>query len=101
MRRHRRHSIEFKREIVQAHLDGETLYRLAMQHGVDSNLIRGRVRKYESGELDAEVVADLPRFIDDGYYARRLHSALGYLRPIDYEEKIGRASCRERVCQYV
>src|SRR3546814_13058275 len=27
MRRHRRHSIEFKREIVQAHLDGETLYR--------------------------------------------------------------------------
>ncbi len=57
MRRHRRHSIEFKRGIVQAHLDGETLYGLAKQHDIDRNLIRLWVRKYECGKFDAEVEA--------------------------------------------
>jgi transposase-like protein len=61
MRRHRRHSIEFKRQVAQAHLDGESLHALAKQHDIDRSLIRLWVRKYESGEFDAEAEASKTR----------------------------------------
>jgi transposase-like protein len=57
MHRHRRHTTEFEREVVQAHLDGETLYDLAKQHHIDRSLIRLWVRKYECGEFEAEIEA--------------------------------------------
>ena len=60
MARQRSHSIEFKRQVAQEFIAGETLYALAKRHDVSRNLIRVWVRKLETGAFDDDArVADL------------------------------------------
>lgn len=57
MAKHRTHSIEFKRQVVQEYLGGETLHGLAKRHDLSRNLIRIWVQKYEAGGLDEDAAA--------------------------------------------
>ena len=60
MAKHRTHSIEFKRQVAQEFLAGETLYGLAKRHDICRNLIRVWVQKYQAGAFDDDVqTADL------------------------------------------
>ena len=57
MARHRSHSIEFKRQVAQEFIAGETLHALAKRHDVSRNLIRVWVRKLETGAFDEDAHA--------------------------------------------
>jgi transposase len=57
MAKHRTHSIEFKRQVAQDFLAGETLHGLAKRHDICRNLIRVWVQKYEAGDFDEDAVA--------------------------------------------
>ncbi|RWI31379.1 MAG: IS3 family transposase [Mesorhizobium sp.] len=57
MARYRTHSIEFKRQVAQEYLSGETLHGLAKRHDIQRQLIRVWVRKYEEGALDEDAQA--------------------------------------------
>ena len=60
MARYRTYRIEFKRQVAQEYLSGETLHCLAKRHDVARNLIRIWVRKYEEGAFDDDArAADL------------------------------------------
>src|SRR5262244_1554468 len=52
MTRHRSYSIEFKRQVAQEYIAGETLHALAKRHDVSRNLIRIWICKYEAGAFD-------------------------------------------------
>src|SRR5260370_24761995 len=61
MAKHRTHSIEFKRQVVQEFLGGESPHALAKRHGISRNLIKIWVAKYEAGghHRDAAAAARL------------------------------------------
>lgn len=57
MAKHRSHSVEFKRQVAQEFLAGETLHGLAKRHDVSRNLIRIWVQKHEQGAFDEDAQA--------------------------------------------
>jgi transposase len=57
MRKHRVHTIEFKRQVCQEFASGETLYGLAKRHDICRNLIRVWVAKFEAGAFDEDAEA--------------------------------------------
>ena len=57
MAKHRSHSIQFKRQVAQEFIAGETLHALSSRHDVSRNLIRIWVRKFESGAFDDDAQA--------------------------------------------
>src|SRR5215470_14747679 len=57
MAKHRTHSIEFKRQVVQDYLGGETLYGLGKRHEISRTLIRVWLAKHEAGVLDSDTAA--------------------------------------------
>ena len=60
MAKHRCHSIEFKRQVAQEYLAGDTLHGLAKRHDISRNLIRVWVARYEAGAFDDDArAADL------------------------------------------
>ena len=54
MRKHRSYPIEFKRQVAQEYLAGETLHGLAKRHEINRNLVRIWVAKYEAGSFDSD-----------------------------------------------
>ena len=59
-KRHRRHGIAKKREVVEACLNGEERRTLSQRHDVRRSLIRIWIEKHERGACDDEAVeADL------------------------------------------
>src|SRR5690242_18473325 len=63
MARHRSHSIEFKRQVAQEFIAGETLHGLAKRHDISRNLIRLWLARFEAGAYDddnraAELIQD-------------------------------------------
>ncbi|HEX9215134.1 MAG TPA: transposase [Bradyrhizobium sp.] len=57
MAKHRSYSIEFKRQVVQDYLSGETLHGLGKRHDISRNLIRIWIAKHEAGTLDSDTAA--------------------------------------------
>src|SRR3984893_3897650 len=57
MARQRSHSIEFKRQVAQELIAGESLYALSKRHDISRQLVRVWVQKYEAGALDEDAQA--------------------------------------------
>lgn len=55
--KHCTHSVEFKRQVAQEYLAGETLHGLSKRHDVSRNLIRIWVEKFQAGALDEDILA--------------------------------------------
>jgi transposase len=78
MARHRTHSVEFKRQVAQEYLAGETLHGLAKRHDICRNLIRIWVQKYEVGEFDEDAQTADPL----QQYEARIGSNAPVARPV-------------------
>ena len=67
MAKHRSHSLEFKRQVAQEFIAGETLHALANRYDISRTLIRIWVKKFAAGAFDEDAqAADLL----EGYEAK-------------------------------
>jgi transposase len=57
MAKHRTHSVEFKQQVSQEYLGGETLHALSERHDISRNLIRIWVELFQAGALDEDLAA--------------------------------------------
>jgi transposase-like protein len=57
MAHHRSHSIEFKRQVAQEFIGGETLHALSKRYDISRQLIRIWVQKFETGAFDDDARA--------------------------------------------
>lgn len=57
MARHRTHSTDFKRQVAQDYMAGETLHSLNRRHDLSRTLIRFWVHMHGAGAFDDETVA--------------------------------------------
>jgi transposase len=55
--RHQSHSLEFRRQIVQEYLAGDTIRGRAKRHDISSQLIRVWIEKYDAGAFDDDAQA--------------------------------------------
>ena len=105
MARHRTHSIEFKRQVAQDYLAGETLHSLARRHDLSRNLIRIWIQKFEAGAFDDEAaaadtieayearIAALERLV--GRQALEIEFLKGALKHAGCRPRCGPRLCRE------
>ena len=57
MSKNRSYSVEFKRQVAQEFIAGETLHGLSKRHDISRQLIRVWVQKYEAGALNEDAQA--------------------------------------------
>jgi transposase len=80
MRKHRSYPIEFKRQVAQEYLAGETLHGLAKRHEINRNLVRIWVAKYETGSFDSCLrFPDITRERSTVAVVEQLSSSQGHL----------------------
>ena len=78
MAKHRTYSTEFKRQVSQEYIAGETLHALAKRHDVSRNLIRIWIAKYEAGAFEDDFhAADLLQEYEAGCQSKHCSDCLG------------------------
>jgi|GEM_PF-1195909 transposase-like protein len=89
----------FKSQVVEEFLAGEvTQAQLARRYGISDHLILQWRKRYVEGKLEevyvseyrtfAEVKERIGEFIELIYNQQRLHLALGYVSPMEFEQEI-------------